>query len=92
VNLQFRMEFYNLFNKTQFRADQVINQLANPGSPVACIAGTETVGNPLFNASCAGHAINTVSYNFAADGIQNFGQATVDRGPREIQYALKINF
>jgi hypothetical protein len=29
------MEFYNLFNKTQFRADQVINQLANPGAPVA---------------------------------------------------------
>ncbi len=83
VNLQFRMEFFNLFNKAQFRADQINLQLA--GSAVACVNG-----NP--NAACAGHANNTAAWNFASNGQQNFGQATGDRGPREIQYALKINF
>ena len=34
VDLQFRMEFYNLFNKTQFRADQNNFQLAS--GAVAC--------------------------------------------------------
>jgi hypothetical protein len=85
VNVQFRMEFFNLFNKTQFRADQINLQLA--GSAVAC-----TAANP-----CAGYATNTVQYNFASNGQQNFGQAGSngspgDRGPREIQYALKIIF
>jgi hypothetical protein len=89
VNVQFRMEFYNLFNKTQFRADQIDTQLASDG--VACIEG-ET--NPV----CAGHAVNTVGWNFAQFGrTTTFGIAGQngspgDRGPREIQYALKINF
>jgi hypothetical protein len=90
VNMQFRMEFYNLFNKTQFRADQINNQLAS--TAVACLPGTTA-------AVCAGHAVDTIGYSFAGNGgsipamgLQNFGQATGDRGPREIQYALKINF
>jgi len=90
VNMQFRMEFYNLFNKTQFRADQINYQLAN--TAVACLPGTTA-------AVCAGHAVDTIGYSFAGNGgsipsmgQQNFGQATNDRGPREIQYALKINF
>jgi hypothetical protein len=83
VNMQFRMEFFNLFNKAQFRADQINQQLAN--GAVACVNG-----NP--DPACAGHANNTAAWNFAADGQQNFGQVTGDRGPREIQYALKINF
>jgi hypothetical protein len=85
VNVQFRMEFFNLFNKAQFRADQINTQLA--GSAVAC-----TAANP-----CAGYAVNTVQWNFAANGQHNFGQAGSngspgDRGPREIQYALKVTF
>jgi Carboxypeptidase regulatory-like domain/TonB-dependent Receptor Plug Domain len=85
VNMQFRMEFFNLFNKTQFRADQINLQLA--ANAVACTT----------LAPCAGYAANTVSWNFANNGQQNFGQAGSsgtpgDRGPREIQYALKINF
>jgi hypothetical protein len=84
VNMQFRMEFYNLFNKAQFRADQINNQLANGAT--ACVNG-----NP--DPNCAGHANNTIAWNFANNGgQQNFGQVTGDRGPREIQYALKINF
>jgi hypothetical protein len=80
VNLQFRMEFFNLFNKAQFRADQLNTQLA--GSAVACTAASP----------CPGYAVNTVSWNFANNGQQSFGQVTGDKGPREIQYALKINF
>jgi hypothetical protein len=82
VNVQFRMEFFNLFNKAQFRADQLNTQLAQ--GAVAC-----TVASP-----CAGYAPNTVQWNFATpgQGVQQFGQVTGDRGPREIQYALKINF
>ncbi len=87
VTVQFRMEFFNLFNKAQFRADQINTQLA--GGAVACTAASP----------CAGYAVNTVQWNFAApgQGQQNFGQAGSngtpgDRGPREIQYALKITF
>lgn len=82
VNVQFRMEFFNLFNKAQFRADQLNTQLAQ--GAVACTAA----------APCAGYATNTVQWNFATpgQGVQQFGQVTGDRGPREIQYALKISF
>jgi hypothetical protein len=123
VNLQFRMEFYNLFNKTQFRADQNNFQLA--GSGIACNAdnigirhedikdanGVVVAANQPYTTACFGHDINTVGYtaNGFADpqnanrdpafpntipaNVQgNFGQITKDRGPREIQYALKIIF
>jgi hypothetical protein len=115
IGLQFRMEFYNLFNKTQFRADQNNFQLA--GSAVACNEGNigiRTAQNPDINGgapfnyttACYQHAINTVGYtaNGFPDPINggltdvpgnvqgNFGQITKDRGPREIQYALKITF
>jgi hypothetical protein len=118
IGLQFRMEFYNLFNKTQFRADQgsfLSNQLAS--GAVACNAGNigiRTAQNPDINGgapfnyttACYQHEINTVGYTqngFAdpingglttvpANGQGNFGQITKDRGPREIQYALKITF
>jgi len=86
--LQFRMEFYNFFNTPQFRADQINNQLAS--GAVACLAGTT-------DPNCAGHSVNTVGWNFSQFGQANFGQAGSsgtpgDRGPREIQYALKLNF
>ena len=84
VGLQFRMEFFNLFNKTQFRGDQVGQQLAT--SAVACPAGAP-------NPECAGHAVNTVAFDFANNGqVTNFGRATGTKGPREIQYALKFTF
>jgi hypothetical protein len=84
VNMQFRMEFYNLFNKVQFRADQINEQLASQAA--ACTSPN------VVNSHCAGHDLNTTSWNFTQDGQANFGQATGDRGPREIQYALKIIF
>jgi len=125
VGVQFRMEFYNLFNKTQFRADQgtLLNtQLAS--SALACDAvnsgiqfadakdsGGNVHPNQPFTTACYQHAVNTVGYTFSgfadpvnnqrdpevpnfisANGQGNFGQATKTRGPREIQYALKIIF
>jgi hypothetical protein len=89
VILQFRMEFYNFFNTPQFRADQINNQLASQAA--ACTS-------PLVvNPRCTGVPLNTTTWNFAQDGQANFGQAGSsgtpgDRGPREIQYALKLNF
>jgi hypothetical protein len=96
VGVQLRFEFFNFFNKTQFRADQVGTQLAND----AQVCGSSTL------AVCAGHAANTVGWRYAATtnllttdpnyiqayGTGNFGRATGTRGPREIQYALKITF
>jgi hypothetical protein len=52
------------------------------GSATACTAASP----------CAGYAQDTVQWNFAANGQNSFGQITGDRGPREIQYALKISF
>jgi len=98
VTVQFRMEFFNLFNKVQFRANSeditgIDNNLIN--NAVACNAGNINDSTNV----CFGHAINTVGWSFgpnAHDGLaygnQTFGQASHDKGPREIQYSLKIEF
>jgi hypothetical protein len=85
-NVQFRVELFNAFNKTQFignsQSGTGINVNLNNGNAFAC-----TAANP-----CSGVANNTVVYNPATDLATGFGQVTSDRGPREIQYALKITF
>jgi hypothetical protein len=98
VNLQFRMEFFNIFNKAQFRGDS-INGSGNTGNfttgGLAC--NSTNIVDPT--SVCFNHAVNTVGWSFAGNGSnipaygnQFFGQSNNDRGPREIQYALKINF
>lgn len=87
VKLQFRMEFFNIFNKVQFRSNSeditgVDNNLIS--SAVSCNGSADPV--------CAGHAPNTVGWNFAELGNPTFGQVQHDKGPREIQYSLKIEF
>jgi hypothetical protein len=90
LNMQFRMEFFNLFNKTQF---------------IANTTGTSTIGNVLSNGvapcgvtgvtsspACAGLPANTVTWDANNTRNASFGVATKDRGPREIQYALKFTF
>ena len=91
VTLQFRMEFFNLFNKVQFRGNSpditgIDSNIADSG--VACNASN--IGDT--GSQCFGHAVNTVGWNFDSNGHQTFGQAQTDVGPREIQYALKITF
>lgn len=87
VTLQFRMEFFNVFNKTQFRSDFNNFQLAS--GAVACNAGNigvRTAQNATINGgapfsyttACYQHAIDTVGYtaNGFADPI-NGGLTTV---------------
>jgi hypothetical protein len=98
VKLQFRLEFFNLFNKVQFRGNSaditgIDSNIADMG--VACNAvNVVDSASPCFN-----HAVNTVGWSFGPNpqdgnsyGHLTFGQANADRGPREIQYALKLIF
>jgi hypothetical protein len=93
VTLQFRFEFYNLFNKAQFRTDSIDTNINDHA--VGCNAGNINVAN----SPCFGHAVDTLGWSFGANqfsgnvyGNQSFGLVRNDKGPREIQYALKINF
>jgi carboxypeptidase family protein/TonB-dependent receptor-like protein len=101
VNLQFRMEFFNLFNKTQFRANSPdttgVDVNLTTGA-VACTAASNNINDP--NSVCFGHTDNTVGWSFdtnsrdnTAYGNQGFGQVQgPTKGPREIQYSLKVTF
>jgi hypothetical protein len=93
VNLQFRMDFFNVFNKVQFKGNSedvtgIDTNLINGG--FACTANN--VGDPLFGTRCPSGVTNRVSWDFATYGNQPFGQVQQDRGPREIQYSLRIEF
>ena len=95
VTLQFRMEFFNVFNKTQFRSNSeditgVDNNLINDA--VACTSYLQANSPTTFASSCPGGVTNRVVGNFATNGNQTFGQVQHDKGPREIQYSLKIEF
>jgi hypothetical protein len=93
ITVQFRFEFFNLFNKTQFRTDSIDQNISS--SSVACTAANIASAT----SPCFGHAVNTLGWSFGANpfsgqayGNSVFGQVRNDKGPREIQYALKINF
>jgi hypothetical protein len=93
-NMQFRMEFFNVFNKVQFVGNAqgftgINNTLSN--STKACLGGSSGNVNTAGD-SCFGKPANTVIWDAQNSRNPNFGQATKDRGPREIQYALKLNF
>ncbi len=77
--MKFGVDFFNFFNKTQFRGDSISTSLSNGGT--LCDAASP----------CAGYANDTIKWS--SSQVQgNFGQLTNDRGPREIQYGLKIDF
>ena len=92
VNIQFRLEFFNLFNKAQFQpnsadASGVEVNLVDTGT--ACTAAL-VVDN---TSPCFGRPANTILWDFANNGNQNFGQVGgPTKGPREIQYSLKVTF
>jgi len=117
VGMQFRMEFFNVFNKVQFRADQNNFQLANSATSCNSVnTGILQTQDPVtkaingtYSTACFGRTPGTVAYvtqSFAdpnATGVNvgrtigvdsngSFGRLTKDRGPREIQYALKFTF
>jgi hypothetical protein len=90
VNLQFRLELYNLFNKAQFRTDQGLFNSSIASGAFAC--ASTNVSNVNFAARCPDGVTNLVSWDRSTEQTSNFGQVNGDRGPREIQYALKITF
>jgi hypothetical protein len=90
VTMQFRMEFYNLFNKVQFLGNyqdtgNIAPVLSN--SVLACNAA-----NIIAKPACFGKPLNTTTWDADNTRNPNYGQATKDKGPREIQYGLKVNF
>jgi hypothetical protein len=93
LGMQFRMEFFNLFNKVQFLGNAqgftgINNTLSSGGQACkAAVVATAVQGDP-----CFGAAPNTLVWDPTRNRQAQFGQATRDRGPREIQYALKLTF
>jgi hypothetical protein len=79
ARVQFRFELFNALNHTQFRADSLQNNmfLNAGGAPVVC-----------GNTPCS--PTNRVITGFTPNG--GFGRSGTTRGPREIQYALKLVF
>jgi hypothetical protein len=91
VTMQFRFEFFNLFNKVQFLGNYQDTGNISPilsNSVLACTAANiNTAGS-----ACFGKPVNTTVWDAGNTRNPGFGQATKDKGPREIQYALKFNF
>ncbi|MGH9941224.1 MAG: carboxypeptidase regulatory-like domain-containing protein [Pyrinomonadaceae bacterium] len=77
ARVQFRLELFNAFNHAQFRADTL--QLNLGGGPVTCGNAPCSAANPV-------RVITGESKNGA------FGTVGTTRGPREIQYSLKLVF
>jgi hypothetical protein len=94
------MDFFNLFNKTQFRADQVATQISGSGGADCWDTAVGSLTTPLNNSingqgACQGYQQFTLAWhngNAASGGPGNFGLASGDRGPRQIQYGLKVEF
>lgn len=110
--LQFEMDFFNFFNKTQFNSTGMNLSLSN-NSAVCAVGASSNPNTPW----CAGHPDNSVFWSptattwslpatappcvkggvpcsFTIPGAQqsSFGQVENDRGPRQIQYGLKLDF
>ena len=76
VKVQFRFDFFNAFNHAQFRGDQLNTTF---GPSVTC------------GASACDPVTNNVIQTTGAPN-NSFGQSTLTRGGREIQYGLKLIF
>ena len=92
VGLQFRLEFYNLFNTTQFLGNSSgatdLNNTLNNGGTARNYTTTQNSNGTTTYTPCA-TGVNTIC---GYDLFNQYGQAFKDRGPREIQYALKLTF
>ena len=108
VRLQFEVDFFNFFNKTQFNSTGMDLSLSNSGT----VCGVGSSSDPT-QPWCSGYADNTVFWKTASTTwalpdsscgtppcsktipgqVQSaFGKVANDRGPRQIQYGLKLDF
>jgi hypothetical protein len=79
VTVKFSMDFFNLFNKTQFIATAMNLNLSNSGN--VCTAASP----------CPGYANDTIQWD--SSQVQgDFGANTAARDPRQIQYGLRVEF
>ena len=79
ARVQLRLEMFNAFNHAQFRADSLQNNMF-----------VNTGGNPVLCGAEPCSPTNRVITSFVPNG--GFGRSGTTRGPREIQYALKLIF
>jgi hypothetical protein len=108
VRLQFEFDFFNLFNKTQFNSTGLDLSLsnngtvckagdsANPATPW-CVGyadnsifwkTTATTWAVPATATCQAPCMVTIPGQVQS----SFGKVANDRGPRQIQYGLKVEF
>ena len=112
VRMQFEVDFFNLFNKTQFNSTGLDLSLSN--FAVTCAAGASSDPNEPWCAGHPNHSVfwsqNATTWNLPATAPEcatggvpctftiggaaqsSFGKVENDRGPRQIQYGLKIDF
>jgi hypothetical protein len=86
MRIQFRMDFFNLFNHPNFRGDQVngVNGNNNPFTNVNC--GPVDAAGKYQACSPSNSIITSQTY------AQGAGFATSTKGARELQYGLKVIF
>ena len=73
------MDFFNIFNKTQFIATSINTSFSNNGTVCTALA------------PCAGYANDTLKWDPSL--VQgNFGVNSAAKDGRQIQYGLKIDF
>jgi hypothetical protein len=92
LRIQFRFDFFNLFNHANFNGGSSINgtQGGSIANSVNCgpVIGTNPVtGAPIYN-QCS--TTNNIITHQSLSGT--LGQATQAKNPREMQYGLKIIF
>jgi hypothetical protein len=85
LRIQFRMDFFNLFNHANFRGDQVNG--VNGGTTFANVnCGAANAAGLYQPCSVGNNVITRQTYN------QNAGFAVSTKGARELQYGLKVIF
>jgi hypothetical protein len=75
VNIQFRMDFFNLFNHVQFTGN------SSGRTDINATLNTDALTCPTNPGVICSTTVNS-----------SFGVATKTKGPREIQYGLKLTF
>jgi hypothetical protein len=95
--MQFRMEFFNLFNTVQFLGNYQDTANISAVLSNSVLACTSTAGGDIHSinnpaSACFGRPLDTTVWDANNTRNPSFGQATKAREPREIQYALKFTF